>query len=155
MVGFPWANISAPGKEYEESVSFRKQSPGSASRAWQRMWAKPPVSPPWEWPWTPFECLDIGKKKSSYPWRAEHCVGHFRSLFSLFGVKNKRVCDALVSRNVHVSVHYKGTKQGLAQRKQSSLTLVMFPKRGSNKCQERCRGLGRCQGINSQESLLA
>ena len=83
-----------------------------------------------EWAWTSLDCLDFRKNKESYSWRAESSVGHFRSLFSLFRVKNKRICDPLVSWSVHVIAHYKETKQGLAQSKQSPQTPATLPKEG-------------------------
>lgn len=81
---------------------------------------------PREWSWTSLGCLDFRKNKEYYSWVAESSVGHFWSLFSLFRVKNKRICDPLVSWSVHVIAHYKKAKQGLAQRK----TPATLPKEG-------------------------
>ena len=97
------------------------------------MWATHPHTShpsPRKWSWTSLDCLDFRKNKESYSWRAESLVGHFQSLFSLFRVKNKSICDPLVSWSVHVIAHYKEAKRDLAQRKQSPQTPATLPKEG-------------------------
>lgn len=111
MIGFPWANISTLGGILwrVRILSFLKQPPGWANKMWDM--GNPPSPPlhppPREWSWISLHCLDFRKNKESYSWRAESSVGHFWTLFSLFRVKNKRICDALMSWSVHVIAHYK------------------------------------------------